>query len=134
MKIDITPKEAGLIQFAIIHADELWRKEGNLYIPKDELTSRILNKMQTIQEGRSKAKRLVLRFYGRADLKRYNNQTKKWEQTEIKLETDNPIILAFPASETMTTDYIGVYEIVEDSPDEAKANEAERQKAEKQER
>ena len=55
MKVDISKEEAALIQFAVVHADELWRKEGNHYVPKDELTQRVLDKIQTIlEEGESR--------------------------------------------------------------------------------
>lgn len=50
MKVDISEEEAALIQFAIVHAEKLWRKEGNHYMLKDELAQRVLDKMRTILE------------------------------------------------------------------------------------
>ena len=49
MKIDLTPKEASIITYAIVHRDDLWKKEGNHYIPKDEIIEGILNKMNRVE-------------------------------------------------------------------------------------
>ena len=50
MKVDLSKEEASIIQFAIVSTDELWRKEGSHYVPKDEVIQRILDKMHTILE------------------------------------------------------------------------------------
>jgi len=49
MKIDLTPKEASIITYAIVHRDELWEKEDNHYIPKNEIVESILNKMNRVE-------------------------------------------------------------------------------------
>ena len=54
MKVDLSREEASIIQFAIVDNELLWRKEGNYYVPKDEIVQRILDKMDTIlEEGES---------------------------------------------------------------------------------
>ena len=58
-------------------------------------------------------KKLVLRFYGKADLSKYNEEKGEWEPTEVYVKTDNPIIVAFPALPNDPTDYIAVYELEE---------------------
>ena len=50
MKVDLSPEEAALIQYAIVHTDEFWKPEGKHYIPKDELVQRILDKIAKIQK------------------------------------------------------------------------------------
>jgi len=53
MKVDLSPEEAALIQFAIVSTDELWKPSKEFrgaYEPKDELVQRILNKIAEIQE------------------------------------------------------------------------------------
>jgi len=54
MKVELSPKEAALIQFAIVSTDELWKPcetHSKLYEPKDELVKGILDKMAKIQEA-----------------------------------------------------------------------------------
>jgi len=53
MKVELTPEEAALIQFAIVSTDELWKPCKGLkgaYEPKDEMVQRVLDKMAEIQE------------------------------------------------------------------------------------
>ena len=50
MKVDLSKEEASIIQFAIVSTDELWRKEGSHYVPKDEIVQHILDKMHIILE------------------------------------------------------------------------------------
>ena len=33
MKVDLSPEEAALIQYALVHTDEFWKSEGKHYIP-----------------------------------------------------------------------------------------------------
>ena len=54
MKVELSPEEAALIQFAIVSTDELWKPcktLRNTYEPKDDLVQRILDKMRKVQEA-----------------------------------------------------------------------------------
>jgi len=53
--------------------------------------------------------KLVLRYYGRADLVKWNRKEKKFEDVDVELTTKTPIIVAFPCPEG--EDYIAVYEV-----------------------
>jgi len=58
MKVEISPKEASIIQFAIVHTDELWKPSKefkNAYEPKDEVIQGILNKMNEIEAQTEKS-------------------------------------------------------------------------------
>jgi len=53
MKIDLSPEEAALIQFAIVSTDELWKPCKGLrgaYEPKDELVQKVLDKIIDVLE------------------------------------------------------------------------------------
>ena len=54
MKVELSPEEAELIQFAIVSTDELWKTDEKVkgrYEPKNELVLRVLNKIITVLEG-----------------------------------------------------------------------------------
>jgi len=54
MKVELTPEEAALIQFAIVSTDELWKpskKPKGANEPANELVQRVLEKVDKIVEG-----------------------------------------------------------------------------------
>ena len=54
MKVNLSPEEAALIQFAIVSTDELWKPCKDFkgaYEPEGELVQRILDKMIKVLEG-----------------------------------------------------------------------------------
>ena len=57
-------------------------------------------------------KKLKLVYYGRADLCRWNGT--EYEDIPVKLETGKPIIVAFPSFHPEATDFIAVYEVIEE--------------------
>ena len=48
--VEFTEEEASVIQFAIVECEQLWKKEGNHWVPKDEVTQRILDKIASLWE------------------------------------------------------------------------------------
>jgi len=53
IKVELSPEEAALIQFAIVSTDELWKPcEGfkDIYEPKNELVQRVLDKIAKVLE------------------------------------------------------------------------------------
>jgi hypothetical protein len=50
MKIDFSEEELALIQFALVHCDDLWVKDGKLknsLKPKYEVVNNLLNKISS---------------------------------------------------------------------------------------
>jgi len=53
MKVELSPEEAALIQFAVVSTDELWepcKDVRGAYKPKSELVQKVLDKIAKILE------------------------------------------------------------------------------------